>query len=167
MQIIGSKRPRILLILLKTFIPTSSFSALLFIRCIKTDLMALLQINYIIKLKTAQGKGSIYTYFATGTLINVYTQNKQHLKSRWSLKGLKCSRPAILHENTINLYKHTPVKAKQLIITRHNGSTTILRRRTETGELKLQNWMIKPSCSLDGAVPLWEYLLCDSYCLHS
>lgn len=44
--------------------------------------MALLQINYIIKLKTAQGKGSIYTYFATGTLINVYTQNKQHLKSR-------------------------------------------------------------------------------------
>ncbi len=72
----------------KTFIPTSSFSALLFIRCRKTDLTALLQINYIIKLKTAQGKGSIHTYFATGTLINVYSQNKP-LEIPVKLKGLE------------------------------------------------------------------------------
>lgn len=66
----------------KTFISTSSFSSLLFIMCIKNYLIVVLQINYIIKLKTVQGKGSIHTYFAVVTLINVYTQNKQHLKSR-------------------------------------------------------------------------------------
>ncbi len=69
----------------------------------------------------------------------MYIRKTNHLKSRWSLKGLKCSRPAILHENTINLYNTRLLKQ-----TAHNHKTQRLHhspqeaygnRRTETPEL--------------------------------